>query len=104
MQFDQLRRREFITLLGGAAAWSLYAHARRPAAPVIGFVNGAAADVYPGRAAAFPKGLEESGYVEGCSAFAAMSHNASQTSRRTWSSSRKAMWLATKGSSTLRQK
>jgi putative tryptophan/tyrosine transport system substrate-binding protein len=64
MQFDQLRRREFITLLG-AAAWSLYAHAKQPAMPVIGFVNGAAAGAYLSYAAGFRKGLEESGYVEG---------------------------------------
>ena len=59
-----IRRREFITLLGGAATWPLYAYAQ-PAVPVIGFVNGGATDAYPGRVAAFLKGLEENGYVEG---------------------------------------
>jgi putative ABC transport system substrate-binding protein len=58
-----LRRREFITLLGGAAAWPLAARAQQARVPVVGFLSTAAPE--PGRAAAFVKGLGEMGYAEG---------------------------------------
>jgi ABC-type uncharacterized transport system substrate-binding protein len=60
-----LRRREFITLLGGAAVWPLAARAQGPSVPVIGFLNGASPTELSARVAAFRNGLAESDYVEG---------------------------------------
>jgi len=61
-----VRRREFIRLISGTAvAWPLAAHAQQPAMPVVGLVNGGSADAAVRFVAAFRKGLNETGYVEG---------------------------------------
>jgi putative tryptophan/tyrosine transport system substrate-binding protein len=60
-----LRRREFVSLLGCAAAWPIVARAQQPAMPVIGFLSSASPAESAHMVAAFRQGLSETGHVEG---------------------------------------
>ena len=65
MQFPQLKRRDFLPLLGGAVAWPISAASQQPAVPVIGVLAASPAVVDQRRMIAFHRGLGESGYIDG---------------------------------------
>jgi putative tryptophan/tyrosine transport system substrate-binding protein len=61
-----VKRREFITLIGGAAAaWPRAAHGQQSAMPAVGFLNSASPEAFPDRLRAFHRGLKDTGFVEG---------------------------------------
>jgi len=60
-----MQRRQFITIFGSVAVWPLTARAQQPALPVVGFIRDGSADASARFVAAFRKGLNETGYVEG---------------------------------------
>src|SRR5262245_53554444 len=60
-----MQRRDFITLLGGAAAWPLAARAQQPTLPVVGLISGSFPETSGYTVTAFRQGLNENGYAEG---------------------------------------
>jgi putative tryptophan/tyrosine transport system substrate-binding protein len=91
-----VKRREFITVLGGAAvAWPLAASAQQPALPIVSFVEGRSAEATVRQAAAFRKALNEAGYVEGQNVMLSTTGWMANTiaCRRSWPISCAVAWL-----------
>jgi putative ABC transport system substrate-binding protein len=65
MQFHKLKRREFVTLLGGAAAWPFAARAQQQTVPVVGFLNSTSPGPWTRYVDAFRGGLKSQGFAEG---------------------------------------
>jgi putative tryptophan/tyrosine transport system substrate-binding protein len=65
MQFDRLKRREFVALLGGAASWPLTARTQQAAMPLVGLLYNGDPDADADLAASFRNGLAETGFIEG---------------------------------------
>ena len=85
MQFGHLKRREFITLLGGAAAWPLAARAQQPAKlPTIGYLGTAAASAWAPWTAAFVQRLHELGWIDAPSRSNTVGPTDAQSARPKW--------------------
>src|SRR6516165_1319537 len=65
MQYNRVRRREFLGVLGSAAAWPATSRAQQPGVPVVGVLDAGSADGRADAVAALRKGLAEAGFVEG---------------------------------------